>query len=183
MHAPPIEPVKQGGELRTGHRHHPVADRRPFERAALQPLPDQHQARAVIDEQLHAVRSLRAEHENRAAEPVLLQDRLHRPRQPVGAAAEIDRARGNQDPYPRRCSEAGDHLACNRGTISPRNTKSTPGPARTTAPPTSISIAAVLEPARLSAITGTKSGMDTPASSIRSVLDQPSTKLAINERI
>src|SRR5947209_6072154 len=102
VHPPPIQPVEQGGELRPGQAHDPVADRRPFERAAFQPLPDQHQPRPVIDEQLHAIAALRAEHEDRAAERILLQDRLHRPRQTIGAAAEINRARGNQHPRPRR---------------------------------------------------------------------------------
>ena len=48
VHPPPIEPVKQSGELCSGPAHHSLADRRPLERAPLQPLPDQHQARAVI---------------------------------------------------------------------------------------------------------------------------------------
>ena len=40
---------------------------------------------------VHAIAALRAEHEDRAAERVLLQDRLHCPRQTIGAAAEIDK--------------------------------------------------------------------------------------------
>lgn len=43
----------------------------------------------------------RAEHDDRAAERVLLQDRLHRPCHTVGAAAEINRVRDDLHSCPR----------------------------------------------------------------------------------
>ena len=47
-----------------------------------------------------AVGALRAEHEDRAAERVLPQKRLHRRCQAVGAAAKINRASGDQHTHP-----------------------------------------------------------------------------------
>lgn len=55
-----------------------------------------------MDQQLDAVGALRAEHEDRAAERLLPQKRLHRRRQAVGAAAEINRASGDQHTHPCR---------------------------------------------------------------------------------
>src|SRR5215472_14395159 len=162
VYPPPIQPFEQRGQLSAGEAHHSVADRRPFEPGPFQPLPDQHQASAVIDQHLHAVSALRAEYENRAAERILLQDRLHRRRQPVRAAAKIDRARRDQYPDPRR---RHDHaVAFNNWRTSPRNPSSTPGPMRTIAPPISISIAAMPQSVRCSATIGTNSALGTPAS-------------------
>src|ERR1700757_877314 len=160
VYPPPIQPFEQRGELCAREAHLSVADRRPFEPGPFQPLPDQHQAGAVIDQHLHAVSALRAEHENRAAERILLQDRLHRRRQPIRAATKIDRARRDQYTDPRRWH---DHaVAFNSRRTSPRTASSTPGPTRTTAPP--ISISAAPQPVRRSATIGTNSAFGTPAS-------------------
>src|SRR6516162_4542301 len=157
VYPPPIQPFEQRGQLCAGKTHHSLADRRPFEPGPFQPLPDQHQAGAVIDQHLHAVRALRAEHENRAAERILLQDRLHRRRQPTRPAAKIDRARRYQYTDPRRWH---DHaVAFNSRRTAPRTASSTPGPTRTIAPPISISIAAMPQPVRRSATIGTNSAL------------------------
>src|SRR4051794_13179257 len=55
-----------------------------------------------------------------------------------------------------------DNAAFSRRMTLPRNARSTPAPARSTAPPISILIAAVLQTARLAGTIGTKSGMATP---------------------
>src|SRR5215472_3899266 len=164
---PPIEPFKQRRKLRRGQPHHPVADRRPFEFGSLEPLPDQHQAGPVINQHLHPVRSFRAENEDRAAEWVLLEHRLHRRCQAIGATPEINRTRRNQHSHPRRRrpSEGRDHfIAFNRRSTLPRKLSSTPASTRRVAPPISISIAVVPKPPWFSITTGTKSDATRPAS-------------------
>src|SRR5215470_4394200 len=167
VHAPPIKPFKERRKLRRGQPHHPVADRRPFEFRPLQPLPDQHQAGPVINQHLHPVRPLRAEHEHRPAEWVLPEHRLHHRGQAIGTTPEINRMRRNQHSHSRRrrARDGGDHLmAFNRRSTLPRKPSSTSAPTRKVAPPISISIAAAPEPPWFSAMTGTKSDATRPAS-------------------
>src|SRR5215472_782502 len=102
---------------------------------------------------------LPARHEDGPAERVLLQHQLHRRRQPIRAAAEVDRAGRDQHAHPRRrcAAEGGDHfIAFNRRSTLPSKAESTPALTRTIALPIAISIAAEPEPA--SATTGMKSG-------------------------
>src|SRR5690349_21368997 len=181
VHPPPIQPFEQCRQLRRRQPHDPVADRRPFELGAFQPLPDQHQTGPVIDQDLHPVGAFRAEHEDRPAERILPQHRLHRRRQTVSAAAEVHRPRRDQHPHSRwwRARESRDHfIAFNRRSTLPSKPSSTPAPTRTIAPPISISIAAAPEPP--SATTGTKSGPYAPTSAIignRSELPPPTIEL------
>ena len=85
---------------------------------------------------------------------------MHRRRQPIGAAAEINRARGDQHAHPgRQAPRRAEIMLPSAGGQSCRETPGRrPHSARSTAPPISISIAAVPEAARLSATIGTKSG-------------------------
>src|SRR5271170_2305258 len=177
VHPPPIQSLEQRGQLRRGQPHDPVADRRPFEPGPLQPLPDQHQAGPVIDQNLHPVGAFRAEHEDRPAERVLPQHRLHRRRQAVSAPAEVDRPRCDQHPYSRwrRAGQSGDHfIAFNRRSTLLSKPSSTPALTRTIALPISISIAAAPEPS--SATTGTKSGSRPPTSAIALATTDPNSR-------
>src|ERR1700745_2497472 len=174
---PPIQPLEQCGQLRRGQPHHPIADRRPFELGAFQPLPDQHQAGPVIDQDLHSVGALRAEHEDGPAERVLPQHRLQRRRQAIRAPAEVHRPRRDQHPHSRwwRTRERGDHfIASNSRSTLPSKPSSTPALTRTIAQPISISIAAAPDPP--SATTGTKSGPYAPTSAIALATDPNSRR-------
>src|SRR5689334_7195696 len=177
VHPPPIQPLEQRGQLRRGQPHDPIADRRPFELGAFQPLPDQHQAGPVIDQDLHSVGALRTEHEDCPAERVLPQHRLHRRRQAIRAPAEVHRPRRDQHPHSRwwRTRERGDHfIAFNSRSTLPSKPSSTPALTRTIAPPISISIAAAPEPP--SAATGTKSSSPVPPSAIVWATDDPNSR-------
>src|SRR6516162_2467965 len=122
-------------------------------------------AGTVIDQHLHAVSPLRAEHEDRAAERVVTQHRLYQHRQAIRAAAEVDRAGRDQHPHPRRwrAGRGRDHrIAFNRRSTLARTASSAPALTRTMAPQISTSIAAV--PAFVSGTTGTNSGSGVPVS-------------------
>lgn len=61
VHALPVEPLQEGGQLASTQPHDAVADRRPLEPARLQALGVEHHAGAVPPDQLHAVGPLRTE--------------------------------------------------------------------------------------------------------------------------
>jgi hypothetical protein len=78
--------------------HHAVLDARPAELAALQPLGEQAQTRAVPEDQLHSVGALRAEAEDHARERIGIQMLLHQRRKPVHPFAEVHGLRRHQNP-------------------------------------------------------------------------------------
>jgi hypothetical protein len=71
MQTRPIHSINQRGELRRRQPHHAVRDRRPPECTLLQPLPIQHQARAIPDQNLHSVCSPRAERKDRSGKRIV----------------------------------------------------------------------------------------------------------------
>src|SRR3954452_11021753 len=102
----PVEAIEQRGKLHRRERHHPVHDRRPAERTVLQLLPDQHQAAAVPDQDLHPVAALGAVDNDRTRKWVLPQHFLRQGGEAVATSAEVNRPRRQQN---ARASRDGDH--------------------------------------------------------------------------
>src|SRR4030088_3077218 len=89
LHARPLASFEQCSELHRRQLHHPIFDRRPAELPALQPLGHQTDASSVPPQQFHSVHPLGAEHEDRAAERIGSERRLHKgggPRTPFSGS-------------------------------------------------------------------------------------------------
>ena len=141
MQARPVQAVDERGELRSRQPHHAIADRRPEKRALLEPLPIQNQPRSIPGQNLQTVRSLRTKDENRPGERVALKFLPRQRRETVGADPEVHGLRRHKHPDARRKC---DHVAA----LTARSTlvsvaRSIPGPTRTIAAPTTISIVPV----------------------------------------
>lgn len=61
VHACPIHAGQKRRQLRGIHPHHADHDGRPFEAAAIEPLPVHHQAGTIPDDNLHPISALRTE--------------------------------------------------------------------------------------------------------------------------
>src|ERR1700730_2342213 len=139
MHACPIEPLDQRRQLCRGEPHHPIRDRRPFERALLEALAHQQQSSAIPEQKLDAVGTLGTEHQDSAGERVLCQRLLGERRKPVHAFAEIHRSARHEDPHATR---RDDHRALFTAASTSTSAFATTRPrTRTVIPATSISIA------------------------------------------
>src|SRR5262249_23848273 len=128
--AHPVQTLDQRRQLRRRQSHHAVLDARPAEFAALQPLGEQAQARAIPEDQLHSVGALGAEAEDHARERIGPQLLLHQRRKPVHPFAEVHGFRRHQHPDRSGRDQHSASHAFERQTA--RNTAST---SRGLAPP------------------------------------------------
>ena len=143
MQARPVHPVDERGELRGRQPHHAVADRRPAERALLEPLPEQHQAGPVPGQNLQPVRPLRAEDEDRPRERIAAR----------AARAPARRGCRRRAGSPPASSPPAPALPAGTAIMSPPSRRAAPSSAsrhrsqartRTVAAPITISIIAAL---------------------------------------
>lgn len=93
VNAPPIEPLKQGRQLRGRQSDHAVLDRGPAEGPILEPLREQAHTRAVLEDHLDPVGASGAEHVDRAGERVGFHRVPHQGGKSLRAFAEVDRLR------------------------------------------------------------------------------------------
>lgn len=138
VHARPIEPFQQCGELRGRQPHHAILDRRPMEPGAFEPLRHEAHASAVLEQQLHAVGALGPEHIDDAGEWIALQVLLHVGSQPIHAAPEVDGLRGDEHADTGGWNDRVSTLSAFRTSASVR--ASAAPRMRTVADPTLISI-------------------------------------------
>src|SRR5215216_2193978 len=138
VHAPPIEPFEQSGELRRAQPQNAVLHLRPAELAILEALGEQAHARAVPEDELHPVSALGPEHVDGARERVSPHRLPHQCGQTLGAFAEVHGPCRHHDPDGAR---GPDH----EPTFSARMTAAiafalASGPIRTATPSISSSI-------------------------------------------
>src|SRR5271165_3108742 len=131
----------QHRQLRPRHPHRPLPNRRPGEVAVLKPLGRQNKTRAVKNQELQAIRSLRAEHENVAAVGLAGQPFRHQRDQAVYAFAKIDRLRRNEHPDIR--AERNHRVDLTAVSTRSSVAASTPTGTRTVAPAIVTSIRSV----------------------------------------
>src|SRR6266404_5952250 len=138
LHARPLASFEQCSELHRRQLHHPVFDRRPAELPTLQPLRHQTDASSVPPQQFHSVHPLGAEHEDRAAERIGSERRLHNGGEPVSLFAEVHGACCHQN---LEVCSSRDHeaLLTARSTATSASVSTWPM-TRTTASPIAISI-------------------------------------------
>src|SRR5215212_10015266 len=151
----PIKAIEQRGKCHRRQRHHPVHDRRPAERAVLQLLPDQHQATAVPDQDLHPVAALGAVDNDRTRKRILSEHFLRQGGEAVATSAEVNRPRRQQN---ARASRDGDHGRSTEARTA-RSTavswaSSRPGTTHTTAPASLTSITGLADAAGAASRTG-----------------------------
>src|SRR3954452_262992 len=90
VHALPIQPFEQGGELSCREPHHPVLDLGPAELALFQPLGHENHTRTIPEHELDPVSAFGPEHVNGARERVGAHRLTHKRRQAIHAFAEVD---------------------------------------------------------------------------------------------
>src|SRR3954452_20765000 len=118
--------------------HDDILQVRPTECAILEPLGEQTHSRAVPEDQLHAIRTLGAEHINGAGERIGPHLLAHQSRQAFGALAEVDRPRCHHHPD---CTSWPDHpLAFSACSTAATVFASAPRPIRTVTQSISTSI-------------------------------------------
>src|SRR4051794_2750134 len=93
MHGCPIHAGQKRGQLRGVHSHDAVNDRRPLEGAALKPLPIQHEATTIPDNNLHPISALRTEDHRHALHRVMAQRLLRQEHQTIRTLSEVHRLR------------------------------------------------------------------------------------------
>jgi hypothetical protein len=138
MQARPVQAVDERGELRGRQPHDTVADWRPAKPPFLKPLPIQNQTRSVPGQNLQPVRPLRAEDKDCPGERITLKLLLRQRRQAVRPAPEVDRLRRHQNPD--ACRNRNHVAAFTARSTFVSIVTSLPGPTRTTAAPSAISI-------------------------------------------
>ena len=148
MYPRPVEPFNERAKLRRRQTHHTIGDRRPFERALFQPLPDQHQAAAVPYQNLDPVGTATAERTSRAPE----KGSCARISRKTSAMAKLSAplrksSRPRRDQHPD-AGQDRDHIAAlTARSTSRRCRQSTPVATRITAPANSISTLPALDDA------------------------------------
>ena len=91
VHACPIHAGQKRRQLRGIHPHDAGHNGRPFEAAAIEPLPIQHKAAAIPDDNLHPIGALRTEDHRHALHRVMAQRLLRQERQAIRTLPEVHR--------------------------------------------------------------------------------------------